>query len=245
MGNLVRLLELAGISSDKLLIEGFKEKRTKWIKLDPKLKVKDIDVLFEKFKEMKNKSIIKGKEADIDSYKTFADLEAVIKKNKGKKSKRAKVNNATMHVNADGYRVVEPHSFEASCKYGGDTEWCVSTPSNDTHWKSYKAKDIRFIYVQDFENDEKYAIAVYPHAKGDKPAMEAFNKEDNTVSPGPIISKYKIPKKALSNVAKPKTWAWFITHVGEKNVKVSGDKIDVMGDVNLSNMGLSSLQFDD
>lgn len=234
-----RMVELSAIN------EGFKEKKSKWLKQNSGLLDKDVEQYFDTYKALKKKNVLKGKDKDIDSFKSWSDFKKFVDSNKTKKSKREKLKDAIIHFDNGEYRIIEPKTHEASCKYGTGTKWCVSVAGNDAHWKTYSSRDIKFIFVDDYsENKLKYALAIYPHQKGEKPAIEAFDIDDKPIK-GPewIIKHYNIPKRLLLNIPKPKTWAWFVTHVGEEKFKVHGDTIIINGNVNIGDLGLVSLSF--
>ena len=145
--------------------------------------------------------------------------------------------------------VLEPKDHEASCKYGANAKWCISMKNNKHYWDDYYNKnEIRHLFIIDFVLDTKYAITIFPHEKGKVGALTSWdqlNNEMHEAGARKLISRYKITKKMLENPIKPKTWAWFYSVVGIENVKINGDKVDVHGDVNLSNMNITSLQFEE
>ena len=242
----IRILELAGIPD--IILESFKDKKKKWMKNDPKIKQKDIDLAFDVFKSLKKRGILKGSIGDISQYSSLVDLNTVLNTYKYKKTKREKVKDAIVHFENEDYRIIEPKSFEASCKHGSGTNWCISLPSSTQYWYDYTEADMRFIFIQDFKNNDKFAIVVYPHQKGQTGVVELFDKHDNSVNTSKI-KKYKVPNKLLKNPIKPKTITWLIDHVNNSDgaeIKINGKKITVIGYLDFMGMlSLGSLKFDE
>ena len=79
--------------------------------------------------------------------------------------------------------VVQPLSFEASCKYGHGSSWCTSTPSNDTNYNQYNKEGI-LIYYLNKKNDNKYAEFIDFNGK-----QSFFDKQDDPINDLPDLLK--------------------------------------------------------
>jgi hypothetical protein len=132
---------------------------------------KNIDNLrntIEEFDTFVRKSIIKGNESNIQSYKSFKDLASVVRKynqegsNTSKKQSRGDFD---VVVDNEDLRIVVPYTHEASrklgltpiekggfafrdCEGGGkDSAWCT-TYSTSTHWDDYyNNRFVDFFYI--------------------------------------------------------------------------------------------------
>lgn len=221
----LRILELSKIDESRIILENYKQMKAVWLKREPDVKEKDIEKAFELFKDLKSRNILKGKDADVSAYQTFSLFKGTIDSAMNQKTKREKVKDAKVWFENDDYRVIEPRSYEASCKHGSGTNWCISVPSNDEHYRNYKLLGIKFLFIQDFKNEEKYALAIYPHAKGEKPDMEGFDQNDNEFAPTGIISQYNIKKEWYSNIVSMDDWSWFVNWLEESHtIEIIDDK---------------------
>lgn len=76
-------------------------------------------------------------------------------------------------------------NYEASCKYGANTKWCItatkrwnSNGDGRNSWNEYADKNIKIFFFIDRKNNTKYALALYP----DNETFEIFNEEDLPIS---------------------------------------------------------------
>jgi hypothetical protein len=74
-----------------------------------------------------------------------------------------------------------PKTYEASCKLGKGTKWCISSDSTNQHWHSYTSSRIKFYMAFSKDKKEgddlyKVAIAVYPDGK-----KEYFDAADRKI----------------------------------------------------------------
>lgn len=81
------------------------------------------------------------------------------------------------------WKVYHITSYEASCKYGRNTKWCIagsrrwsSNGNGKDFWDDYHGHGIDFYYFIR-GNDEKYALTVYP----EDGHVEIYNSEDVSV----------------------------------------------------------------
>jgi hypothetical protein len=109
---------------------------------------------------------------------------------------------------------VAPLTHTASCKYGSNTPWCVSVPSNDEHYKEYidygvliyfiikspyeygDIKEYKFAYYESFDNDYNDSSGWYD--------MNDYRYEErgvhDDIKPDLKLVKFLIPKKVMSLV---------------------------------------------
>jgi len=147
----------------------------------------DIDLiknLIVSFDSLVNKHIFKGKDSDINSYKSFQDFQNVIEGNKDKKSKteiekNIKRKDAEIILNNDKFLIISPLTHEAACIYGSGTKWCI-TEKTPRYWDSYVKKDIKFYFILNKhldESDPMYKIAVSVYLDGRKEVYNAIDEE--------------------------------------------------------------------
>jgi hypothetical protein len=205
-------------------------------------KVKDY---LARFNELSLKQRLKG--IDIMSFKTFKDLQQMIDKVSAEKSKtqtkqEISLKDADKIYEDDHYLVISPKTYEASCKYGKGTKWCISSISTSDHWNSYSNKNnIKFYFIinkqveEESPEEEKVAIAVYPEGQ-----MNAYDATDY-----PINAERYIKYTGLDiNLFKPKE----LTEEDVLNGNVEGTwkknedgTYDVEGSVQLSNKNFQKL----
>ena len=97
------------------------------------------------------------------------------------------------------WKVYEITTFEASQKYGRDTQWCITGINDygDEYWNKYTDQGIRFYFLitkgkyDPRGKDSKIAIAVYPNQLD----TEVFNQQDTpiTIPDIPYYEELDIP----------------------------------------------------
>ena len=55
-------------------------------------------------------------------------------------------------VSNEDYLILIPKTFEASCKYGAHTKWCITTKDDDSYWNDYKRNNVFLFIIQKNEN---------------------------------------------------------------------------------------------
>jgi hypothetical protein len=144
--------------------------------------------LANRFLAIKNR--LKAPESDLYYWvknKTVDDLEqAVIAAEQATASKRitkSKVDEgAKLVAESDDWKVYHITSFEASQKYGRDTQWCITGINDygDKYWNQYTKLGVKFYFFitkHDYNHrgsDSKFAIALYPNDK-----YEVFDQRDS------------------------------------------------------------------
>lgn len=174
---------------------------------------------------------------------TKEDLKAYLDDLNSTKSK-----SATKREDLEGAKLVSENSFykcyhittyEASVIMGRGAKWCISMKDDNTYWKSYTAKGIKFYFF--IGKNEKLALALYPKKitfnytdidPDSEPGklitnFELFNEEDENIS-------YKISDYNLPQIPGEK----FVYIDSNENLDENGlyieDNVVVMSDKNLT-----------
>ena len=118
------------------------------------------------FKRAKERRIISGVQADLNQYKSIAelgrfintlDIETILGRTKGEMSNA--VNSAAKDIEIpyedEIWKVVIPKTYEASCYWGQGTEWCTATRSTDKWYDKYSSEGPLFININK-QNNRKY-----------------------------------------------------------------------------------------
>ena len=118
------------------------------------------------------------------------------------KSNRQKIRDASsgaeLICETDNWKVYHITTFEASQKYGRDSQWCITGVGDygDRYWKQYTEQGVKFYFLitkGDYDPrgyDSKFAIAVYPNGEA-----EMFNQQDDRagIDEVPCPNGIKIP----------------------------------------------------
>jgi hypothetical protein len=204
----------------------------------------DIELYIDKFKILKNRNVLRGVESDISQWIKASFNE--FKKFVDEKDKKYQQIVATKSTGRDVDRIFEndkviiisPNTWEASCRYGAGTKWCISGHVKD-HWDNYINHGIKFYFIiPKRDRDKKYAVSV--HVNG--AAKEVYDELDKIVDDDEfrnILRMYNIPGESFfKNEMDWNKW------LKQYKYEVRSDgRIDVDGGVNLSNMGLTKLPF--
>ena len=154
--------------------------------------------LVNKFKDFKDRNLIKGRNRDISTWYSrpvefidfIEDLEN--KKSKTQKNKQAK-EGAELVAKNNEWKVYRIETHAASCFYGKGTKWCTAGRGS-RYFNDYKKRGIVLYYI--ISDTKKYAIALYPNIVstlqeyGIKTNFELFDERDNRI----------IDKEELENV---------------------------------------------
>ena len=160
------------------------------------------DNLINDFKRLQTANILSGKEKDISywisqGYNEFVKMiHSKLKEYRKKKELQVKSKDAVVVFKNENATVYNIKSYEASCKYGAGTKWCITSADTREHWDSYTKAGINFYFIipsssfawDDSEYGTKYlekiAVAVHPMSQ-----MEVFNVLDNQI---PVPTFHKI-----------------------------------------------------
>lgn len=122
--------------------------------------------------------------------KTVEELEAAVleienTKSKSQMKKDIADQGAELVCDSEHWTVHRIITFEASQKYGRDSQWCITGVNNygDRYWKEYRNRGIEFYFMnakQDYNargEDSKFAIALYQNGN-----VEIYNQRDIQIS---------------------------------------------------------------
>ena len=203
------------------------------------------------FKILKQRQIVKGAEADISGWvkKPFKDFQSFVdqlnQKHQQKSMMKQSSSDADKVFENDKVLIVSPNTYEASCKYGADTEWCT-TGKTRSHWDNYTKHNIKFYYLINKTETHrsrlsKIAVAVYIGAA----AMEVYDANDILIKDtefDKILQRLGIDKKIFTNTADwGKYWGKWLKQ--NKHTKNADGTIDIEGSVDLSYQSLTKIPF--
>ena len=152
------------------------------------------------------KSKLKAPENDLYYWiknKTVDELEAAVAEAEATRSKRSIARDiadsgAELIDESKHWKVYRITTYEASQKYGRDTQWCITgiRDYGDKYWRQYTDKGIEFYFLitKGAYNprgiDSKYAIAAYPGN-----TIEIYNQQDEQVpwDDIPYVDEINIP----------------------------------------------------
>lgn len=110
------------------------------------------------FDRLKKRRMINGISADLNQYKTIAelakfvtsfDIDEVMGRTKGEMSNavHAAENDVKILYEDSEWKILTPNSYEASCYWGQGTEWCTATRETDEYYRRYTEKGPLFINI--------------------------------------------------------------------------------------------------
>ena len=231
---------------DLTINEGFKEKGAQFVNqgADPE----DVKKTFTTFKMLKDKNMLKGEVKNIDNFRTFEELENFLRSMEDKESKTESSKDITILRDDENMKVFIPHSYEASCKGGATTNWCISTQNSRANWDRYADQDVKIIMMFDknaSDNDNRFALAIYKHAEDTKPQMEAFDQGPqghNSIKPSIVITRFNLKPEWLQNIFVA-DMNWFKRKFGNKMTKNSDGSVNINGSIDISGQNLADLPF--
>lgn len=167
----------------------------------------DLKEYIEKFKELKNKNIIKSPYSDInhwtqagwDKFRTFIISYRQFKT--GKEIKQdIKTSNTIPIYDGVNVSVYIPLTKEASCLYGAKTKWCVSA-RNDNKFDYYKSNSsfLLFFITKDYI-PKKFAIFVDIPPYGEPVLAEIRNSSDKPISTRQLQNGTKLDSFNLNQI---------------------------------------------
>ena len=121
---------------------------------------------------------------DINQYKSLADLNTavspLIKASEEKAAEKLKQEEGSLKLYEDAdWLMIIPLTYEASCKYGANTQWCVASRDTKEHFKSYTKSGL-LIYLIHKKSNNKFAF--YHDYDNDGSSVEIYNPIDNDIS---------------------------------------------------------------
>jgi hypothetical protein len=114
---------------------------------------------------------------DINQYKSLGELftviNPVIKAAEEKSVKKEKEEKGVLKLYEDAdWLFLQPLEYEASCKYGANTQWCIASKDTSQHFKSY-TKDGLLLFLIHKKSNNKFAFYISFDNGGS--LEEAFN----------------------------------------------------------------------
>ena len=175
--------------------------RNKWV-VEPLADHNTVDHTITRYNFFKEKNLIKEPMSNISfwSDKTFADFEAYIysidliyEKIQIVKQKRKDV--AVVFENEHA-KVIMPNTYEAICKYGANTKWCVASKGSMIWWNIYNTDVRSTYYILPKKGDQKYLVVTEHSNVGQ--AVANINYPLLAQEFFDILDKLEIPRSLFS-----------------------------------------------
>ena len=100
---------------------------------------------------------------DINSLTIDQLFDVIDKYSQNEQTKEAVTRGVDRIVDNEDYTILHIKSYEASCKYGFGTKWCISMRDDKSYWKDYSRRAV-FMFI------------IFKNAKYYKEALTKFNK---------------------------------------------------------------------
>jgi hypothetical protein len=126
---------------------------------------------------------------DLYSYASLDELKSYLKDHKLKKRVIETHEDSTVVFEDDRFKVVVPHSHNASCYYGAGTKWCTATKHSDNQFISYDRQG-KLFYILDKTlptSNPHYKIALNKTYNG---SSSYYDAPDNSISGSDEIISY-------------------------------------------------------
>lgn len=94
---------------------------------------------------------------DINSYNYNTLANALASKKLKAKEKELSKDVTKIYEDSD-WLIISPKSHQASCTYGANTKWCVTTKNNPYHFERYTSEPQYLIFVINKGSNQKWAI---------------------------------------------------------------------------------------
>jgi hypothetical protein len=149
---------------------------------------------------------------DINQYKTIEQLKNVIDEYNNKIRREIKSDEQSDLVYEDDDMVViQPKTYEASCKYGAGTKWC--TTATKSHFDNHNKNGKLFYFIDKKKptSDPLYKVALY-YTFDDN--MKFYNATDDVIKSGWIFGSKKL-KNILDRVV-----VYIQTNFGEEYERI-------------------------
>jgi hypothetical protein len=148
---------------------------------------------------------------DINQYVSVRELEAVVNHARTKKKDKDLEKEADKIYEDDKFLVIKPKSEEASCKYGSNTKWCV-TSKGSGHFGRYTAgrQSLYFIINKAKSTNKNYSkVAIHFDDGGDTRYWDA---QDSPMSQREIdVFEYAFPEMIETIKSDYKVYAGSMT----------------------------------
>jgi hypothetical protein len=165
---------------------------------------------------------------DINSY-NIRDLNilAGMLKREGD-AKKENRSDAVVIYEDDKWLLLSPKSYEASCKYGAGTKWCIASKKNSSHYGSYSQRG-RLIFVMDktqadftpglpYNDNPLYKVAIFRENSG---SITIWNAPDTQI--GTNLNNFFSPKlvSIINNFFQNPAEAEARTTIREEKLKIA------------------------
>ncbi|MDE1905118.1 MAG: hypothetical protein KGH75_01525 [Rhodospirillales bacterium] len=157
--------------------------------------------------ELFHKHSAKLPQKDIMSYKGFHDLSKAVEPHAGTSKSAEKKGasqgfidkkEATLVHESPEFRVVIPHTEEASKHFGKNTKWCTAAEHSRNYFNDYAPKGNLMYFLNKKEN-KRHAIFVPKKSFENNEYLrpEAFDEEDKSMSPKTVMDLHESAKKDI------------------------------------------------
>jgi len=171
-------------------------------KLKNKLLSQDIDphtvktkYILEKFLLFKRKKLLKPPYDDISFLLTLtlSEIENIIHQIALKEIKTQKSKDTTLVFENDKVLILIPNTYEAACKYGSNTKWCVSWKHTMSYYDALNNHEIKRIsyFILPKNNDDKHIVYT-----DNQEIIQFTNKNDDYLTIkelNSVLIQYNIP----------------------------------------------------
>lgn len=151
------------------------------------------------------------KKKDINQYKTFSELEDALLPFHEKEKEKELEKEADKIYEDDKFLVIKPKSEEASCKYGSNTKWCV-TSKGSGHFGRYTAgrQSLYFIINKAKSTNKNYSkVAIHFDDGGE---LRYWDAQDSPMSQREIdVFEYAFPEMIETIKSDYKVYAGSMT----------------------------------
>jgi hypothetical protein len=188
-----------------IILENFKNARVSFSQEADPVEVKEY---IEKFKELKNKNIIKPPESDINLWvkQGWGRFKKFIIKYRNFKSgkeikKDIKASGVITTYEDHNVAVYLPLSPESSCLYGANTKWCVSAKKKNVHYMYTNNTSFLLFFITKEYKPRKFALAIEMHAENPE-ITEYRNSSDKLITPRQFTNATEINTELLNKIIK-------------------------------------------
>lgn len=168
------------IKNIDIIFESFKDAK---VKFKDEASSNEVDKYIEIFKKLAQKNIIKGSDKDIGKWikSGWQEFKTFVDDRSEEKTKsevkRSKKKDSIIAYEDENIMVVIPLSEDASCYYGKQTKWCTAATTSRNYFHDYFYKDDIVLFYVLHSNGSKYASAYNTH----KDTFEFFDSEDQSI----------------------------------------------------------------
>jgi hypothetical protein len=166
---------------------------------------------------------------DINQYNSFTELETALKPFIEKEKEKELEKQADRIYEDNKFLVIKPKTEEASCKYGGNTKWCVSSHSSG-HFGRYTQGNqaLYFIINKANSTNRNYSkVAVHFDDSGDK---RYWDTQDSPLSQREVnIFEYAFPD-IIDSIKKD-----YEIHAGSMTDRFLTETFDKVGEYSAEN----------